>query len=74
VRANRDPAEDVGGSTPRRSINRSVGAAMADPRNLPPLHDDREPTDVPNWIGRIIVTLLFLAALAVIVLSAVLGR
>ncbi len=74
VRADRDPAEDVGSDASRRSVNRSVGAAMTDPRNLPPLHDDHERNDVPNLIGRIIVGLLFLASIAVIVFSALLGR
>jgi len=73
VRANRDPSEDGGGVT-RTSVNRSVGAAMVEPRNLPPLHDQREPSDVGNWIGRIIVGALFLGSLAVIGLSLALGR
>jgi MFS transporter, UMF1 family len=74
VRAARDPNEDAGGGAIRTSVNRSLGAAMAEPRNLPPLHDDRDPADVGNIVGRIIVGALFLASLAVIVFSAVLGH
>ena len=74
VRGHRDPDEEAGDGVIRKSVNRSLGAAMAEPRNLPPLHDDREPTDVGNIVGRIIVGALFLLSLAVIVLSAVLGR
>jgi MFS transporter, UMF1 family len=74
VRATRDPADDGGGDARPATVNRSVGAAMVEPRSLPPFHDGQEGVDAASWTGRIIVGLLFLASLAVIVLSAVLGR
>ena len=78
VRGDRDPNEEALMGAQGRGANRSVGAAMVDPdefrRARVPRDVDQGHGDTASLIGWIVVGALFLASLAVIVLSAVLGR
>ena len=78
VRGDRDPNEEALMSAQGRGSNRSVGAAMVDPEDYrgrrEPRDNDHGHSGAANTIGRIIIGALFLASLAVIVLSLAFGR